>query len=186
MDLIKLLIGTSSLRIVDDATGVRKWPKLNVLTVAITATASTSDNPMAATPAQAIASYESDIINNMQSVKVIMPSAMTITALINDTSTAESIVSAWASQEDTFSITSRSIISNAMALVNVVFKQSNTNTSSVAAELYFEQTAESQLFKFDPKQPADSSQIGIATKAPQSLTSTVSTFYNSVTSKLGL
>lgn len=185
MDLLKLLFSNSTLIIKDERNGVIKWPRLTPLSADITAASTMTDQPMAATPIQAIGVYENVILNNMQAVKVLMPAALTLHCLITDVSTAESIIQGWKDKESTFTITSRSIISQAMALVKVEFNQSKSNLSAVIATLNFEQTAESNLSNFDPKQVADRDTLGITTKAPESLTTTVSNFYNNVTSKLG-
>ena len=186
MDLIKLLFSNTSLQIKDELTGVIKWPRLTPLSADITAAAVVSDQPFAATPIQAVGVYENAILTNMQAVKILMPASLSLNALITDVSTAESIIQGWKDKESTFTITSRSIISQGMALVKVEFNQSKNNLSAVVATLSFEQTAESNLSNFNPKQAADRDTLGITTKAPESLTSRVTTFYNNVTSKLGL
>ncbi|QDH49604.1 hypothetical protein KYLE_48 [Pantoea phage Kyle] len=185
MNLIKLIFGSSEVSIKDEQTGLAKFTRLTVLSADILTNATTTDNPMNATPTEALESVENSLLTNIKSVKVLMPSSLTLNCLVTDQSTSDSIMHAWSDQEATFTITSRAIISQAMALVNVEFKQTNQNTSAIIATLTFEQTAEAQLSNFDPKQAADRDTLGITTKVPTSLTSTVGNFYNNVKSKIG-
>ncbi len=186
MDLISLLLADSKLKIVDERAGVTRFTKLDVLTVSIISPAITSDQPMAATPIQALGSFEKNVVTNINSSKIIMPAVMSVRGIVSDKSTAESLINAWKDQELTFKITSRNILVSGMALVDLEFKQDNVNISSIGVELSFEQTVESITSRFDPKQSADRDQLGVTTKSPTSLTDTVANLYNSVTSTIGL
>lgn len=186
MDFLRLLLGNTSLSIIDEQSGISKWPRFEALSVDIMAGANSTDNPIAATPLQVVGVYSESVYSNMQGSKVLMPSNMSITGIVADVSTMDSIIAAFKDLESTYSITARSIISNGMSLVGIEINQNSDNISSANVTLNFDQTSESNLTEFNPLQSADKDTVGISTKQPITLTDRVSDLYNNITSKLGL
>lgn len=186
MNLLQTILNPSSLKVVDEQTLVTKWPSIAVISVDILSSAVATDIPLAATSLQVVSVYEEGIISNMQAAKVLMPAAMTVNAVISDQSTMDSVIAGWRNTESTYTITSRSIIAKAMALTTVEIGQTNENLSGVTVTLTFEQTSISDESQFNPRQQADKDSLGIDSKQPEGLTSTVTNLYNNIKSKLGI
>lgn len=185
MDFVSLIVNNASLVIIDERTNFKKWTQLAIKQVNILTPTDTSINPAAATGMQIVSVSDGSALTNMQALKVIQPAHMNIECVCNDQSTFDSLVAGWGDLESTYSITSRSIIASGMALTTIDFEQTSENLSGMKLILTFEQTSFSQDSTFNPKQTADQSTLGISNKDPEGLTSTVSSFYNTIKSKLG-
>lgn len=186
MELIQMFLGSKSMKIIDETSGIQKWSGLAIISVEIMASSNSSDIPVAATSMQVVSVYEGSLISNMQANKVLTPSSLNINAVCTDVSTMENIISSFKDLEATYKITSRNIISEAMALVNVEIAQTPENVSGVVLRLAFEQTSKSSDSGFNPLQSADQDSLGVSSQESETLTSTVTGLYNNIKSKIGL
>lgn len=158
---LKALIGSTYLSIKETGTNYPYWTDLRVLKVEGQSSADVARKPLATKDLTEEAVYTDTLDIDTRNAKIIQPVRLRITARADNLSTVESIRRRFADNTASFSITSRSVIANNMAPMNVIFTQSADHVSAVEIEMDFEQYAPPVVNSFDPLHSQDAPTYGV-------------------------
>lgn len=183
--ILASLLSTGNLKVFNEATRYQIWKSLKIISVEIGLDSSNSDEPISTAQLSESSTYIALLTEDIQSAKIIRPAHMRIVAMCNDISTLESILSIYADTTSTLSITSRSIITDSLALTDVEVVQLPESLSASRVTLELEQAIPPAVNSFNPAQSQDSSTFGVRIQTPPTVADTVGTLYSKVQSFIG-
>jgi hypothetical protein len=188
------LFSVSPLKIVNEANGYEYWAGLAVKSVDVMLDSAVTDNPLSNKSFTEEALYVDILDVDTRNGKIIRPVKLKMTLLSTDLSTIESMMGALANASQTFSITSKAIISDSMMLIDLTINQKADMVSAHELIAEFEQAEPPIPVEFDPENPSNRSNFGIRIQLPTSiladgirsvtgnLTGSVESLYNRVAS----
>jgi len=166
-NLIDQLFSRSPLTVINELHGVQTWDKLGVISVDILPDAITATQPVSLpTYTDKNLSIEGSRLDS-KNAKVIQPTRLVIKAVTKDLALVESIMGDFADVMSTFSVTSKGIISDSMAIIELDIDFSPENTDSYLLTIRMEQAERMKLGEYDPESPSDESTYGIRVQSPQ-------------------
>lgn len=168
---------------------------LKVLLVEVDQACAVGKDPLSMEQVTETATYVALMDADIKSGKILRPSAMRVTALVANLSTVESLLKSFSDVTATFTVTSKSIITDYMCICNVNIEQTGDILSAAKVIIELEQTAPTSIGNFDPNNPADESSYGVRIQAPPSvlasavsavdnLSSTATALYNKVSTSV--
>jgi hypothetical protein len=141
-----------------------------------------TSNPVASEKASENATFTSLIAADINTIKIIQPSQMRITAFATSLSAVESVINSFQDTKLTISITTKGIKSTGMAVSDVEISQTPAYMSAVKLLIDLTQSyLPAPTNTFSPNQSANASTLssyGVSTQA--GLTSTVAGIYNKI------
>lgn len=147
----------------NDVTGQVVWSNLGIVDVEIGSSSANTDFPISNQQEdQGGTIYQSILTADVESIKIIQPTVLRVTALCSDLSTIESIIQIFSDTSSTLSISTKSIITNFLCLTEVDIMQSAEMLSAAKITMVFEQGQPSEQSGFAPAQSADSSVYGVS------------------------
>lgn len=183
--ILSAVLPSSAFRVYNERNNTQVWKSLAVSRVQIDVASANAKNPLSNVQRSQTGTYQLLMKQDVEASKIIRPTRMLITGFIPDISTVENVIASWLSRQTTFTIMSRGVIGDNMAVINVEFEQSPEMLSAQKVTIEVEQAAVATFNKFDPAQPADQSTYGIRIQTPSSVLGTVASVYNRVTSFVG-
>lgn len=177
--LISQLLGESKFKIYDESTGLQVWEDLSVIAVSISSDAETARQPISIIDPSEREVYQAIIEDDVSNGKIIRPTSLTLYCMTADLSTMENIERKWSDITSSFSILSRSIISDHMIISQVVIDQTKDNISSQRITIKFEQSEPYKSTQFDPAADSDATTYGIRV---QNIPETISEVVNGTVS----
>ncbi len=176
--ILSSLLSQVAMTITNDATGLTVWSNLKVKTVEIFDDSSMTDEPLSVIQAGDAETIAGLTIQDLESVKIINPSRVKITGFVADLDTLESLISSFNDLSITVSMSSKSVIVQYLVPVTLEIEQSSDMTSASKIIVDFEQAQAPETNVFDPSQSGDQSAYGVRIQSPPSLTSSVTSLYN--------
>lgn len=178
------LVGNAYFQAISNRTQLQLWAKLGIKSVEIPQEAEATRDPLGNIQYQDSPTYKSLLESDVQSIKIIRPSHMTIVGLCDDLSTLESII---ASQKDTMltlTVYTKSVIAENLIIVSVDFDQVPDKLSATQVTISLEQALPPVGSVYDPSQPADQSQSAFRVQQPNTTVTTISGLFSKVASKV--
>ncbi len=166
--------------ITNDDTDLLLWANLKIKTVEIFDDSSMTDEPLSVLQAADAETAAGLTTQDLATVKIINPSRVKITAFVADLDTLESLISSFNDLSITVSMSSKSVIVQYLVPVTLEIEQSSEMISASKIVINFEQSQPPQDDTFDPLQTGDQSSYGVRIQSPPSLTSSVTSLYNTV------
>jgi hypothetical protein len=137
------------------------WALLGVKNVQIMSDAGQSEQPISNIQNNNSGTYNDVITNDINTIKVIRPARVTVTALCSDISTIEAVMSSFADTTLTISINTKSNIITNLAISSLEIEQNGNMLSAAEIKIELEQAEPPYVPPYNPLQPADASQYGI-------------------------
>ena len=178
------LVGSSYFNATNNVTGAQIWSKLGIKSVDIPQEAEPTRDPLGNIQYQDGSTYQNLLETDVQSIKIIRPSHMTIVGICNDLSTLESIIAAQKDTLLTLTITTKSIIAENLVVVSVDFDQVPDKLSATQVTISLEQALPPVGSVYDPAQPADQSQSAFRVQQPNTAVTTITGLFSKVASKV--
>lgn len=167
--LLSTLLGKPQFTATNENTNTTIWSKLAIVDVEIGSYSANSEYPISNQQVSDSKTYQSVLSEDIQSVKIIQPSRLRVTALCNDLSTVENVISTFMDDTVTISINTKSIITSYLVLSDVEIEQTGEMISASKIILIFEQAQPPAHSGFAPEQAADSSVYGVSLQNPPSV-----------------
>jgi hypothetical protein len=146
------------------------WSKLGIVDVEISSDSANTDMPLSNQQVSDGKTYQSILAADIESVKIMQPSRLRVTALCSDISTQENIISTWEDVTVTISINTKSVITSYLVLTDVEIEQSGEMISASRIIMNFEQAQPPANSGYSPEQAADSSVYGVSIQTPSTVT----------------
>ncbi len=184
--ILSSIFSAANFTAVDSDSGFTLWPSIKVIEVEIGVRSATSDEPLS------VVQYVNQTVSqslqeaDVQASKIILPSNIRVTAIASDLSTLESIISSFANTQLTIDITSKSVISSSMVVVDLEIEQTPRMISAARLVMELQQAIPPSSPSFDPSQTADQNTYGVRIQTLPSATTTIASLYSSVTSFFGV
>jgi hypothetical protein len=150
----------------NENTGTTIWGKLGIVDVEVSSDSANTDMPISNQQVSDGATYQSILAADLQSVKIMQPSRLRVTALCSDISTQENVISTFLDNTVTISINTKSIITSYLVLSDVDIEQSGEMLSAARIVMVFEQAQAPANSGYAPEQSADSSVYGVSVQTP--------------------
>jgi len=189
---LSYLFSASPLKITNESDGYQSWAGLAVKSVDVMLESSVTDNPLSNKSFTEESIYTDLLDVDTRNGKIIRPVKIKMTVISTDLSTIEDMMGALVSPTRTFSITSKSIISEAMMMIDLTITQSKDMISANELVAEFEQFKPTIDDAYNPSDPANRSHFGIRIQLPGSvakdgiksvtgnLTDSVQSLYNKI------
>lgn len=154
--------------------GTAVWSKLGIVDVEVDAASANSDSPLSdqqvtSSDLNSANVYTSVLQADIQTVKIIQPTRLRVTALCDDLSTLENIISTFMNNTVTISINTKSIITSYLVLSDIDIEQTGDMISASKVVMNFEQAQPPENSGFAPEQAADTSVYGVSLQQPPSV-----------------
>lgn len=182
-NILSSLLSKPAVLITDEKTGLNIWPNIKVLSVDFNNGSENTDNPVQTASDGGKVVVES---HDIEASKVLRPSMVVLEAGTTDISTVESIIQAFYRTDTVFTIFSKSMIGERMALVEADFENGPDVMSGTKMTLKFEQTSPVKPEGYVPAQPSDSSLSTIGTQLLAKAKNGVAGLAASIKSKVGM
>lgn len=181
--LINAVIGLNSkFSVTDEASGLAVWTEIKILNVEIDSSSLQTSNPVASEKASENSTLTSLISTDINTIKIIQPAQMRITAFAASLSGIESVVNSFFDTKATLKVTTKGITAIGMAVSDIEVDQTPEMTSAVKLIIDLTQSyLPSPTSGFNPAQSANysvASSYGVSTQA--GLPATVSSIYNKI------
>lgn len=167
--ILSTLLGSPSFSVVDESTGVAIWTDLGIVDVEVILSSENTDQPLSNQQIADSGTYQSILAADVQSVKIISPSRLRVTALCSNLSTVKSIIAYFSNLTATMAISTKSIITRSLIMSETDIEQSAEMISAVRIVMVFEQAQPSESTGYAPQQDADQSVYGISLANPPSV-----------------
>jgi len=183
--ILSSLSSKISFSITNELTGYPVWANLKIVSVNIELQSDNSDYPMALQQYSNGNVYLGFQTADLNALKVLDPDRIVIEGIAPDISTTKSILSAFGNTQATFTVITKGIMSQSLAVTNVEIDQDADILSAALINITLERTMPPGVAGYNPAQPSDSTSIGSALQTLGSaLTSSVTGLYNTVASAL--
>lgn len=184
--LIQSAFGKTSFTALNEVTGIKCWSAIKIKDVEVDASSLNTSNPITVESATERSSLASLLSSDINTLKIISPSRMRITAFCEDLSTVESIIDIFNDTQATLTITTKGITANNMALIMVDIDQTPEMTSVAKVIMELEQTAPAPTANlFYPSASSDDSSYGVSVQTPPSFATSATALYNRVSNFIG-
>jgi hypothetical protein len=167
--ILSTLLGQPLLTITDETTGNAIWTDLGIVDIEVSLSSENTNEPLSNQQISDSSTYESILAADVQSVKIISPSRLRITALCSDLSTVKGIIATFADTSATMSISTKSIVTRYLCMSEVDIDQTAEMISAVRIVMVFEQAQPTESTGFAPEQAADESVYGVTLTNPPSV-----------------
>lgn len=167
--ILSTLFSKPSFTISDESTGATIWTDLGIVDVEISLSSENTDQPLSNQQVDDISVWQDILAADVQSVKIISPDRLRVTALCSNLSTLKSIIAYFSNTSATLSINTKSIITRFLAMSECDIEQTGEMISAVRVVMVFEQAQPSISTGFAPEQAADQSVYGISIADPPSV-----------------
>lgn len=151
----------------NELNNVTIWQGMAVVDVDVNSPAAVTDFPLVIDGPKDAPTTSQINENDLQAVKIIQPARLRVTAVIADLSMVESIISLFMDPTVTISVTTKSIITDHLVMVDIDLQQSADMVSASKLVMNFEQARAPLSAGFQPEQAADSSMYGVNIKQPE-------------------
>jgi hypothetical protein len=169
-------------------TGYYVWSDLKIISIEIDSESAVIAAPMSDVQLSAGSVYVDLLKQDIQASKVVRPVKIRVTGIAPDTSTLEGLLTSFNDVSALFTITSKSVISDSMCIVNVEIEQSPEMLNGARVVIELEQViVDSESGGFSPLQMADKPVSGVRIQSlpTAGLSASVQSLYNTVTTKIG-
>lgn len=180
--LLGTLLGSTPFKVKDEATDTILWSRLKVKKVEIGSDSSNADEPLSVQQTTDDSTYKALLIQDIATAKILRPSRIRVTAFADDITTIESVMAVFGDTTSTLLITSRALVADSMALIKFEIEQTPDMLSASKLVMEFEQVAVPSPSNYNPYQSADSEVYGVRVQSLPSLTKSVTSLYNKVSS----
>jgi hypothetical protein len=167
--ILSTLLGKPTFTVTDEATGAVIWTDLGIVSVEVMLSSENTDQPLSNQQVDDISTWQDILAADIQSVKIISPDRLRVTALCSDLSTVKSIISYFGNLSSTLSINTKSIITRYLVMSECDIEQSGEMISAVRIVMVFEQAQPSESTGYAPQQGADQSGYGVSIANPPSV-----------------
>jgi hypothetical protein len=164
--ILASLLSQPLFTVTDDTTGATLWSDLGIVDVEVILSSENTDKPLSNQQVDDISTYQSILSTDIQSVKIIAPTKLRVTALCDDLSTVKSIIAYFDNTTATMSCSTKSVITRYLAMSEVDIEQSSEMISASKIVMVFEQAQPSQSTGYAPEQAADQSVYGVTLQSP--------------------
>lgn len=180
--LLSDFIGAAKWKIVNEKYGVPLWTGVGVASVDTSTEAQITNQPLSTKDLTNDSVYEDLLVVDTKNSKILRPVVMRLSIFVKDVSTLENISSAFADTTSTFSITSKSIVSDYMLLKSVNISHDNDMLSASKVVLEFEQWTPENTVTFNPDGTYNATNYGIRIQSLSSVSvGQISSTVNSLT-----
>lgn len=146
--------------------GVAIWGNLGIVDVELASASANTDMPLSNQQVSDNQTYQSILAQDIQSIKIIQPSRLRVTALCSDISTLENVIATFMDTTVTISINTKSIITSYLVLSDLDVEQTGEMISASRLTMIFEQAQAPANSGYAPEQAADSSVYGVSIQTP--------------------
>lgn len=153
----------------NESSGNTLWSNLGIVDVEIGNSSNNSEQPLSNQQVSDSQTYQSILTQDLQSIKIIQPSHLRVTAMCADISTLESVLATFSDLSATISINTKSVITSYLALTSVGIEQTAEMISASKVIMIFEQAQPPANSGFAPEQAADASVYGVSIQNPPSV-----------------
>jgi hypothetical protein len=153
----------------NENTGLTMWSKLGIVDVEVASSSGNTDKPLSNQQISDNGTYQSILSQDIQTVKIMQPDRLRVTALCADISTLENVISTFLDNTVTIAINTKSIITSYLALCDVDIEQTGEMISASRVVMTFEQAQPPVNSGYAPEQSADASVYGISIQSPPSV-----------------
>lgn len=160
--ILSTLLGTPTFSVTDDSTGAAIWTDLGIVDVEVSLSSDNTDQPLSNQQIDDISVWQDILAADIQSVKIISPDRLRVTALCSNLSTVKSVIAYFNNLSATMSINTKSVITRYLVMSECDIEQSGEMISAVRIVMVFEQAQPSQSTGYAPEQAADQSVYGIS------------------------
>lgn len=176
--------GQTVFQAVNELTSATVWDKIGVVRVEIPSEAEATNQPLSNIQYKDDGTYFNLLDSDIQSIKIIRPARMRITALCGDLSTLESVIASQKDRTLTLTIYTKNVIANNLIVTDVSITQTPDRMSATEINIELEQGIAPGSASYSPAQSADASAYGFQVQSPQTATQTVSGLFSKVASKV--
>lgn len=159
--LLSSLVGSSKWKIVNETYQIPLWTGIGVLSVDIASDAQVSNQPLATQDLTEATVYINLLDVDVSNAKILRPPAIRMTVLVPDVSTLENILTSFVDVTATFSVTSKSIVTDAMLLKGVTVVHDNEILSASKVTMEFEQWTPDANGSYNPDGSYNASNYGV-------------------------
>lgn len=167
--ILSTLFGKPIFSVQNEKTGRAIWTDLGIVDVEFMLSSENTDQPLSNQQVSNDSVYQSILSTDIQSVKIMSPTRIRVTALCSNLSTVKSIISYFDDSSNTMTVNSKSIITQSLAISEVDIEQSPEIISAVKIIIVFERAPTAQATKYSPAQAADQSVYGVTLQNPPSV-----------------
>ena len=164
--ILSTLLQKPQFKAVNEKSGSALWSDLAIVAVEIDNSSDNTEKPISN---QTIVDNQTVQLiqeQDIQSIRIILPSRLKVTALCSNISTVENVISTFLDDTVTISVTTKSIITSYLVLTDVEIEQSAEMISASKITLIFEQAQPPASSGYAPEQSADSSVYGVSIQNP--------------------
>jgi hypothetical protein len=154
---------------VNELNNFATWKSLGIVSVDVGVSSSNTDQPISMEQVHSGVVYQSLLEQDIESIKIIEPSHLRITALAPDIDTVDSIIQVFANPYATMSISTKSIITYSLVVTSIDIEQSADMLSAARVIISLEQAQPPVYTDYNPAQDADASMHGITLQQPNSI-----------------
>ncbi len=179
--LLQSVFGKTSFTAVNELNNLVCWKNLRIKDVEVNPSAMTTNNPISVENATERSSLVSLLSTDINTLKIIQPSNMRITAFCDTLSSIENIVDVFEDTQATLTITTKGITASNMAVISVEIDQSPDMLSAAKVIIELEQaSAAPDTDLFYPANSSDESPYGISIQTPPGVVTSATNLYNKV------
>lgn len=181
--IISAVQGKSIVSFVNETTGTACWTDANVKDVEIISDSDNADNPLSTEQVNESSVFTGLLAADVKTAKIIKPVRLKITILTDNLSLVENVMNLFADVTVTIAVTSKGIVSTAMAISHVAIEQTPDMLSASRLTVLMEQTQPPQPTTFDPAQAAqaaDASTLGLGVQNLNTVGPSLSTVGNGI------
>jgi hypothetical protein len=184
--LLSSLLSAAKWKITNEDYGTSLWTKLGVIFVEIMSDAQVVSQPLSNQDYTGSSVYQNLLTVDLTNGKILRPVKLRMTALCSDLSTLENIITAFVNPTSTFSVTSKSIVSDAMLFSDLTITHDSEKISASTVVMEFEQWTPDANESYNPDGSYNASNYGVriqslSTVNTSSISSTVSSLTSSAT-----
>lgn len=183
--IISGLLGGKVFAATNEAVGSPCWTLLKVKDVEVESSSMNSSNPTISEDASEAKTFVSLLESDINTLKIIQPSRMRITAFCEDAQSIESLISSFEDTKMTVQIQTKGITAKSLVMVSLEIDQNPNMMSATKVIIDLEQAAPAtNPSTFNPAQSANASAYGASIQTPTKLPTTVAALYNRVSNLL--
>ncbi len=144
----------------NEATGVVVWEGIAIVDVDLDSKAALTELPMAIDGPKDSQTTSNILEEDIKTAKIIEPGKLRVTAMINDLSMLESIITLFNDETVTMSVNTKSIITDHLVMTDLEITQTPDMISASKITMSFEQAQPPAGSGYAPEQAADASVYG--------------------------
>jgi len=167
--ILSTIFGKPSFTATNENTGSVVWSSLAIVDVEVDSYSANTDAPFFVDDSTDDGTFQSVFSDNIQTLKIIQPSRLRVTALCSDLSTIENVIATFMDDTVTISINTKSIITSFLVLSDVEIEQTGEMISASKVVMTFEQAQPPENSGYAPEQAADDKVYGFSLQSPPSV-----------------